>query len=138
MASKENLIILTTRAYGALHEKDLPLAFELFTRVLSEYPDNETAAYELARFYDEGNVVGADKQKALQLYELAAENIAEAQERLAEIYEAGECTAPDRQKAQMLRERAAKQKSSDHKPLTLAESIRRKVEQVQGIKNSDC
>lgn len=137
MTSKESLIILTTRAYAALHEGNFPLAFELFTKVQNEYPDNETAAYELARFYDQGNVVGVDKQKALQLYELAAEYITEAQERLAEMYDSGECTAPDKQKAQMLRERAAKQKVSHQKPRTLAETIRRKVEQIQGIHSSD-
>ncbi len=65
-------------------------AFECFAKAAVFEPNSPIAAFELGCFFEEGEIVPQDQEKAFQLYSQAADGCVEkAQLRLAEWYEKG-------------------------------------------------
>lgn len=108
-------------------------ALECFEKALQCEPGSPIAAYEVACFYEEGKIVPQDMEKALQLYRQAADGCVElAQTKLAEWYEKGIHVKKDAGMAKHWRTRSHEQRKKDEQPvMTLAESIRKKIEESQ-------
>ncbi len=76
--------------YAAREKGDPKEALECFQKALDAEKDSPIAAYEVASFYEQGEIVPQDLEKAYQLYMQAAEGCVEmAQAKLAEWYEKG-------------------------------------------------
>lgn len=127
--------------YAAREKGNLKEAFECFQRALESEKDSPIAAYEVAQFYEQGEVVPKDLEKAYRLYLQAGEGCVEmAQAKLADWYENGIHVEKNAKSAKFWRERGAEQKKAtdkqpDHKkPMTLADSIRAKIMESQNAK----
>lgn len=119
--------------YTAKEKGNQKEAFEHFQQALDQEKDSPIAAYELALYYEEGAVVQQDLEKAFYLYSQAANGCVEnAQRKLADWYGEGIYVERNGAKAKVWREKAAAQKKlDDEPPLTLAESIRQKIAEIQ-------
>lgn len=119
--------------YAAREKGDLKEAFECFQKALEVEKSSPIAAYEVALFYEQGEIVPKDLEKAYKLYIQAAEGCVEmAQAKLAEWYEKGIHVEKNATSAKFWRERANEQKkSAPRQPMTLAESIRQKIIEAQ-------
>ncbi|MBX9950311.1 MAG: hypothetical protein K2Y39_14175 [Candidatus Obscuribacterales bacterium] len=122
--------------YAAREKGNLTEAFACFQRALELEEDSPIAAFEVGQFYEQGEIVEKDLEKAYKLYLQAGEGCVEmAQFRLAEWYEKGIHVEKNAKSAKFWRERGAEQtKVNDKPPMTLAESIRQKVMEVQNQK----
>lgn len=119
--------------YAAREKGDLREAFECFQRALEAEKGSPIAAYEVGLFYEQGELVPQDLEKAHQLYTQAAEGCVEkAQARLAEWHEKGIFVEKNAEQAKFWRERAKQQEAeSDTPPISIAESIRLKLLESQ-------
>ncbi len=122
--------------YAAREKGNLKEALECFQKALDAEKDSPIAAYEVASFYEQGEIVPKDLEKAYKLYMQAAEGCVEmAQAKLAEWYEKGIHVEKNAASAKFWRERANEQmKSAPQQPMTLAESIRQKITEAQNAK----
>ena len=109
-------------------------ALACFQAALEMETVSPIAAYEVARYYEEGTAVPQDLQKAFKLYLQAANGCVEmAQCKLADWYEQGIHVDQNAETARIWREKAVEQKKKDDEPpLTLAESIRKKIAEELG------
>ncbi len=124
--------------YAAKEAGDQKQAFECFAKAAVFEPNSPIAAFELGCFFEAGDVVAKDLDKAFQLYSQAADGCVEkAQLRLAEWYEQGIHVNKNSGLAKHWRRRAtdqARKEKNKEMPLTLAESIRRKIAESQAKK----
>ncbi|MBA3992964.1 MAG: hypothetical protein C0469_05495 [Cyanobacteria bacterium DS2.3.42] len=122
--------------YAAQEKGNSKEAFECFQKALDAEKDSPIAAYEIASFYEQGEIVPKDLAKAYKLYLQAAEGCVEmAQAKLAEWYEKGIHVEKNAASAKFWRERSKEQmKTASQQPMTLAESIRQKITEVQNAK----
>jgi uncharacterized protein len=126
--------------YAAKEAGNQKEAFECFAKAAVFEPNSPIAAFELGCFFEEGEIVPQDLEKAFQLYSQAADGCVEkAQLRLAEWYEKGIHVKKNAGLAKHWRTRStgkeAKEKARE-KPLTLADSIRKKIAESQANKKS--
>ncbi len=122
--------------YSAREKGNLQEAFECFQNALLAEKGSPIAAYEMALFYEQGDIVSKDIEKAHTLYIQAAEGCVEkAQAKLAEWYEKGIHVEKNDETAKFWRERTIEQqKAADEPPITLAESLRQKIAEIQNTK----
>jgi TPR repeat protein len=122
--------------YAAREKGNLKEAFEHFQNALEAEKDSPIAAFEVASFYEQGEIVPKDLEKAYRLYLQAAEGCVEmAQAKLAKWYEKGIHVEKNAATAKFWRERANEQmKTASQQPMTLAESIMQKITEVQNAK----
>ena len=124
--------------YAAKEAGNQKEAFECFAKAAVFEPNSPIAAFELGCFFEEGEIVPKDLEKAFQLYSQAADGCVEkAQLRLAEWYEKGIHVNKNSRLAKHWRRRASEQERKERnkeQPLTLAESIRRKIAESQAAK----
>lgn len=122
--------------YAAREKGDLKEAFECFQKALDAEKGSPIAAYEVASFYEQGEIVPKDLEKSHKLYVQAAEGCVEmAQAKLAEWYEQGIHVEKNAATAKFWRERANEQmKAAPQQPMSLADSIRQKITEVQNAK----
>lgn len=119
--------------YSAREKGNLKEALQCFQNALEAEKSSPIAAFEVAQFYEQGEIVEKDLEKAYKLYLQAAEGCVEmAQTRLAEWYEKGIHVEKNAKSAKFWRERGEEQrKVNDKPPITLAESIRQKIMESQ-------
>ncbi|HNB22860.1 MAG TPA: hypothetical protein PKZ32_10590 [Candidatus Melainabacteria bacterium] len=119
--------------YSAREKGNSKEAFQCFQNALEAEKSSPIAAFEVAQFYEQGEIVEKDLEKAYKLYLQAAEGCVEmAQVRLAEWYEKGIHVEKNAKSAKFWRERGEEQrKASDKPPVTLADSIRQKILESQ-------
>lgn len=139
--------------YAARESGDPKEAFECFAKAAEFEPNSPIAAFELGCFFEEGEIVPQDLEKAFALYSQAADGcVQKAQLRLAEWYEKGIHVQKNAGLAKHWRVRARKSQKpawadgnmpekdgnrpekGGNKPLTLAESIRKRIAESQANK----
>ncbi|MCC7530160.1 MAG: sel1 repeat family protein [Candidatus Melainabacteria bacterium] len=124
--------------YAAREAGDPKEAFECFAKAAEFEPNSPIAAFELGCFFEEGEIVPQDLEKAFALYSKAADGcVVNAQLRLAEWYEKGFHVNKNSRLAKHWRRRVNEQEWKEKnkvQPLTLAESIRRKIAESQSGK----
>ncbi len=129
----ESLMSHIYNGFKAKQAGNLKEALEYFQKALECEPGSPIAAYEVACFYEEGELVPQDFEKAFALYSQAADGCVElAQEKLCEWYSKGLHVEKNAGLAKHWRQRADEQRKKDAEPpLTLAESIRKKIAEKQ-------
>lgn len=122
--------------YAAREKGNLREAFECFQNALEAEKGSPIAAYEVGWYYEQGELVPQDLEKAHQLYTQAAEGCVEkAQARLAEWHDQGIYVEKNAEKAKFWRERAKKQEAANETPpISIAESIRQTILESQEYK----
>lgn len=126
-------------AYEYMKEKNYAAAYDIFIDVYeNQDPGSAWAALELSNLYANGFHVKQDMEKAFEYCKIAAQSkhYCDAWERLGEMYKKGLGTKADEEEGHKWTMKTAgylidQQNENVDVPLTLAESIRRKIAEVK-------